>query len=194
MGRAFDCFPSILTCDFQTNREQVVSPLMLRTLRPNRTDNCFNLLEQPKTSTISSRTLTFLISPMSSGKISLCHRLRSYLGWSILATLKFTFLNLGQLSRYPDGLGWQLKVQKTIVRKSPEFKKFQDFLVYETDMVGSCLKFNSNIVFTCCRVGEYISSRSCQHDPSSCSRRGASPQSMPLFSDSILSFSASLWI
>ncbi|KAF9513599.1 hypothetical protein BS47DRAFT_1372487 [Hydnum rufescens UP504] len=39
-----------------------------------------------------------------------------------------------QLPWYPDGLGWQLKVHKQIVRKSPEFKKFQNFLVYETEV------------------------------------------------------------
>ena len=37
--------------------------------------------------------------------------------------------------RYPDGLAWQLNVQKNVVRKSPEFKRFQDFLVYENDVV-----------------------------------------------------------
>lgn len=41
------------------------------------------------------------------------------------------------LFRYPGGLGWQLKVQKAVVRKQPEFKKFQDFLVYETDVVST---------------------------------------------------------
>ncbi|KAF8323022.1 S-adenosyl-L-methionine-dependent methyltransferase [Clavulina sp. PMI_390] len=39
-----------------------------------------------------------------------------------------------QLPWYPEGLGWQLNVSKTVIRKQPEFKKFQDFLVYETDV------------------------------------------------------------
>ncbi|KDQ20325.1 hypothetical protein BOTBODRAFT_27748 [Botryobasidium botryosum FD-172 SS1] len=39
-----------------------------------------------------------------------------------------------QLLWYPDGLAWQLNVAKTVVRKQPEFKKFQNFLVYETEV------------------------------------------------------------
>jgi hypothetical protein len=40
-----------------------------------------------------------------------------------------------QLSWYPDGLGWQINVGKTVIRKSPEYRKLQQFLVYETDVV-----------------------------------------------------------
>lgn len=41
-----------------------------------------------------------------------------------------------QLEWYPEGLGWHLDVRKNVLRKSPEFKRFQQFLVHETD-VGS---------------------------------------------------------
>ncbi|KAI0032587.1 S-adenosyl-L-methionine-dependent methyltransferase [Vararia minispora EC-137] len=35
---------------------------------------------------------------------------------------------------YPGGLGWQFNVTKKVLRKSPEFKKFHSFLVFETDV------------------------------------------------------------
>ncbi|EGG07725.1 uncharacterized protein MELLADRAFT_85533 [Melampsora larici-populina 98AG31] len=38
-----------------------------------------------------------------------------------------------QLPWYPKGLAWELRASKHVVRKSPEFKKFQNFLVYETE-------------------------------------------------------------
>ena len=38
--------------------------------------------------------------------------------------------------RYPDGLAWQLNLTKVQIRKSPEFKKFQNFLVYENEAVS----------------------------------------------------------
>lgn len=38
-----------------------------------------------------------------------------------------------QLPWYPNGLAWELRAPKHVVRKSPEFKKFQNFLVYETE-------------------------------------------------------------
>jgi multisite-specific tRNA:(cytosine-C5)-methyltransferase len=37
--------------------------------------------------------------------------------------------------RYPDGLAWQVAVPKRVVRKSPPFKKLQEFLVGETEVV-----------------------------------------------------------
>lgn len=40
-----------------------------------------------------------------------------------------------QLPWYPDGLGWQINVGKTVIRKSPEYRKLQQYLVYETDVV-----------------------------------------------------------
>lgn len=40
------------------------------------------------------------------------------------------------LEWYPEGLGWHLDVRKNVLRKSPEFKRFQQFLVRETE-VGS---------------------------------------------------------
>ncbi|KAF8734824.1 S-adenosyl-L-methionine-dependent methyltransferase, partial [Rhizoctonia solani] len=39
-----------------------------------------------------------------------------------------------QLPWYPDGLGWQLDVSKSALRKTPEFKRFHNFLVYETEV------------------------------------------------------------
>ncbi|WFD07759.1 multisite-specific tRNA:(cytosine-C(5))-methyltransferase [Malassezia vespertilionis] len=41
-----------------------------------------------------------------------------------------------QLDWYPEGLGWHLDVRKNVLRKSPEFRSFQQFLVHETE-VGS---------------------------------------------------------
>jgi hypothetical protein len=37
--------------------------------------------------------------------------------------------------RYPKGLAWQLNVPKKALRKSPEFKRFHSFLVFETEVV-----------------------------------------------------------
>ena len=37
--------------------------------------------------------------------------------------------------RYPEGLAWHLNVPKSVIRRSPEFKWFHNFLVYETDVV-----------------------------------------------------------
>ncbi|KAF9265863.1 S-adenosyl-L-methionine-dependent methyltransferase [Marasmius fiardii PR-910] len=39
-----------------------------------------------------------------------------------------------QLPWYPDGLAWQFNVPKKVLRKSPEFKKFHSFLVFETEV------------------------------------------------------------
>lgn len=39
------------------------------------------------------------------------------------------------LPRYPEGLAWQFNVAKKVLRKSPEFKKFHNFLVFETEVV-----------------------------------------------------------
>jgi hypothetical protein len=37
--------------------------------------------------------------------------------------------------RYSEGLAWQFNVPKRVLRKSPEFKRFHSFLVFETDVV-----------------------------------------------------------
>ncbi|TFY62786.1 hypothetical protein EVG20_g6571 [Dentipellis fragilis] len=37
-------------------------------------------------------------------------------------------------NRYPEGLAWQFNVPKKVLRKSPEFKKFHSFLVFETEV------------------------------------------------------------
>ncbi|KAI9056453.1 S-adenosyl-L-methionine-dependent methyltransferase [Trametes sanguinea] len=39
-----------------------------------------------------------------------------------------------QLPWYPEGLAWQFNVAKKVLRKSPEFKKFHSFLVFETEV------------------------------------------------------------
>ena len=41
--------------------------------------------------------------------------------------------------RFPDGLAWQFNIPKKVLRKSPEFKKFHSFLVFETEVVRSSL-------------------------------------------------------
>ena len=38
--------------------------------------------------------------------------------------------------RYPEGLAWVFNVSKKVLRKSPEFKKFHAFLVFETEVVS----------------------------------------------------------
>ncbi|KAF7795210.1 hypothetical protein EIP86_006360 [Pleurotus ostreatoroseus] len=40
-----------------------------------------------------------------------------------------------QIPWYPEGLAWQFNVAKKVLRKSPEFKKFHNFLVFETEVV-----------------------------------------------------------
>ncbi|KAI0325731.1 S-adenosyl-L-methionine-dependent methyltransferase [Cubamyces sp. BRFM 1775] len=39
-----------------------------------------------------------------------------------------------QIPWYPEGLAWQFNVAKKVLRKSPEFKKFHNFLVFETEV------------------------------------------------------------
>ncbi|THH31848.1 hypothetical protein EUX98_g2353 [Antrodiella citrinella] len=39
-----------------------------------------------------------------------------------------------QIDWYPDGLAWVFNVSKKVLRKSPEFKKFHNFLVFETEV------------------------------------------------------------
>ncbi|KAF7973923.1 hypothetical protein HWV62_13980 [Athelia sp. TMB] len=39
-----------------------------------------------------------------------------------------------QIHWYPEGLAWQFNVSKKVLRKSPEFKKFHSFLVFETEV------------------------------------------------------------
>ncbi|THH19611.1 hypothetical protein EW146_g1598 [Bondarzewia mesenterica] len=50
-----------------------------------------------------------------------------------------------QLSWYPDGLAWQLNVPKKVLRKSPEFKKFHSFLVFETEVVRLVVSLPSSL-------------------------------------------------
>jgi len=46
--------------------------------------------------------------------------------------------------RYPNGLAWQLNVPKKALRRSPEFKKFHSFLVFETEVVHLTRKYTSS--------------------------------------------------
>lgn len=39
-----------------------------------------------------------------------------------------------QIPWYPDGLAWQFNVPKRVLRRQPEFKKFHNFLVFETEV------------------------------------------------------------
>jgi hypothetical protein len=43
-------------------------------------------------------------------------------------------VHLTCLLRYPDGLAWQFSVPKAVLRKQAAFRKFQSFLVYETEV------------------------------------------------------------
>ena len=78
------------------------------------------------------------ISPVSCSKISpslhrfLCHGKPS-LVLKALLHVHYHYLPM----RYPKGLAWQLNVPKKALRKSPEFKKFHSFLVFETEVVRS---------------------------------------------------------
>lgn len=38
---------------------------------------------------------------------------------------------------YPDRFGWQINAPRRLLRKSPEFSRFQKFIVSESDLVGS---------------------------------------------------------
>lgn len=110
------------------------------------------------------RATPFLLPSNSPGQRSSRH---VFVRFMALKGLSFVY-------RYPEGLGWQLNVQKTIVRKSLEFKKFQDFLVYETDVVSSLQSSSPSSgadfrVIT--SIGKYLKTRGCQHDPSPCVRR-----------------------
>lgn len=51
----------------------------------------------------------------------------------VLVQGAITFID--QIQRYPDGLAWQFNVAKKVLRKSPEFKRFHNFLVFETEVV-----------------------------------------------------------
>lgn len=72
-----------------------------------------------------------------------------------------------QLEWYPEGLGWHLDVRKNVLRKSPEFKRFQQFLVHETEEAVS----HARRPCRCCRP----SSSTCVPSTSSsiCVRRRA---------------------
>lgn len=56
--------------------------------------------------------------------------------WFVSPALRLiSTILIDQLYRYPEGLAWQFNVAKKVLRKSPEFKKFHSFLVFETEVV-----------------------------------------------------------
>lgn len=54
--------------------------------------------------------------------------------WSV-RFLGVLLLPLTLLCRYPDGLAWQINVARKALRKSADYKKFHNFLVFETEVV-----------------------------------------------------------
>lgn len=63
-----------------------------------------------------------------------------------------------QIEWYPEGLGWQIDVKKNVLRKEPQFKKFQQFLVHET-VVVSCLSLSCRCSFShlpTCRAPSHV--------------------------------------
>jgi hypothetical protein len=73
------------------------------------------------------------ISPVSCSKTSSSpHRSRCHgKPYLRLKTLHVHYMPM----TYPNGLAWQFDVPKKALRKSPEFKRFHAFLVFETEVV-----------------------------------------------------------
>ena len=46
--------------------------------------------------------------------------------------------------RYPGGLAWVINVHKTTIRRVAEFKKLQNFLVYEAEVVRQSSSFTND--------------------------------------------------
>jgi len=60
------------------------------------------------------------------------------LPWYVLSQLvqQMNEPNMGYYySRYPGGLAWAINVHKSTIRRVAEFKKLQNFLVYEAEVV-----------------------------------------------------------
>ena len=55
----------------------------------------------------------------------------SQIPWRVIFSISALCLTV----RYPGELAWQFSAPKRVVRKSEEFKKFQRFLVGETEVV-----------------------------------------------------------
>jgi len=78
-----------------------------------------------------------------------------------------------QLEWYPDLLAWQLNVPKRTIRKSPEYKVFQSFLVGETEIVSSPLtardeiSTEADIELRLIGIGKHFETGSRVNDPSS---------------------------
>lgn len=52
--------------------------------------------------------------------------------------------------RYPGGLAWAVNVHKTTIRRVAQFKKLQNFLVYEAEVVRLSSSFvNISLISTC---------------------------------------------
>ena len=75
------------------------------------------------------------------------------LPWYVLSQLvqQMNEPNMGYYHfRYPGGLAWAINVHKTTIRRVAEFKKLQNFLVYEAEVVGLSSSFmNLSLISTC---------------------------------------------
>jgi hypothetical protein len=73
----------------------------------------------------------WIISKVSYTRMSQSSHQHSYHG--LLESCAYSLL-ANQRERYPDGLAWQFTVPKAVLRKNPDFRRFQSFLVYETEV------------------------------------------------------------
>jgi hypothetical protein len=80
------------------------------------------------------------------------------------------------LHRYPDGLAWQFNVPKKVLRKSPEFKGFHSFLVFETEVVSSGHSAVAGGFDLIDVPGKHLEARSGQHAAPALHGRRAAPQ------------------
>lgn len=71
------------------------------------------------------------------------HHLLEYHGGD--SSLPIAVVSL-MMIRYPEGLAWVFNVSKKVLRKSPEFKKFHSFLVFETEVVSLYLVFSLSML------------------------------------------------
>ncbi len=75
------------------------------------------------------------------------------LPWYVLSQLvqPVNETNMGYYHfRYPGGLAWAINVHKTTIRRVAEFKKLQNFLVYEAEVVRLSSSFvNVSLISTC---------------------------------------------
>ena len=75
--------------------------------------------------------------------------------------------------RYPGSLAWQLFAPKRVVRKTEPFRKFQRFLVGETEVVSSKILDGRKLT----GKGQFESTGSRVHDPTASAGRTATSHS-----------------